>query len=353
MMGRSIRCGPFSALPLRVGVIWHKGMSEPLRHRCVVRRGRRVYHQNKAAGPTLDAYMDIAQMVLRSVKRPMTARAIMAAAYGAGIVPPHLYGKTQHKTLGARLSEDIVQRTDRSAFFRTAPGKYFLREFLTDTSIPDEYRRPVPTRRRFRDLVLGPALALDERTLANRVSSNKPIEPEIILELLHTDNFRYEDPRRHSSTSVFCRSFVCVRRESKVLSYRLGRYREDRDAFMHRRSIGFSTLVHDFEATLFNQLDLGIVESGVRITKVDLDIPDAPSEGGENQRSATLSHFIWVLSPGLNDLLAVVCFECPPWFEPTKRRLALNDVQWIDSLSSINNVDDFDPWSQMVLASAT
>ncbi len=36
----------------------------------------------------------------------------------------------------------------------------------------------------------------------------------------------------------------------------------------------------------------------------------------------------------------------------TKRRLALNDIRWLDDLSSINDVDDFDPWSQKVLLSA-
>jgi hypothetical protein len=91
----------------------------------------------------MDAYLDIAETVLRSLRRPLTPRAILNAAYKAGIVSDRLYGKTQHKTLGARLSEDLVQRNERSAFFRTAPGKFFLREFLSDTSLPEEYRRPV------------------------------------------------------------------------------------------------------------------------------------------------------------------------------------------------------------------
>lgn len=276
----------------------------------------------------------------------------MAIAYRSGMVHHRLHGKTQHKTLGARLSEDLVQRPERSLFFRSAPGRFFLREFLADTSIPEEHRRPIPTRRRFRELVLGPALALAERTLARRVSSDQPIDPDVILDLLRSDHFYYEDPRQQNSGSVFFRAFVCVQRGSKILSYRLGRYRDDRDAFMHKRCIGFATLVHDFEHTLFTRSDFGIVDSGVRATKVDLDIPEVLGEERNDRLRANLSHFIWCSGDGGGDLLAVICFECPPWFEPTKRRLALNDVRWLDQPTTINNVEDFDPWSQKVLMSA-
>ena len=42
---------------------------------------------------------------------------------------------------------------------------------------------------------------------------------------------------------------------------------------MNKRCIGFAALVHDFEYTLFSRNDFGIVDSGVRATKVDLYIP--------------------------------------------------------------------------------
>src|SRR3954451_24786115 len=98
--------------------------------------------------------------ILRAERRPLSPRAILAAACRSGLVPPHLFGKTQHKTLQARVSEDIIARREHSPFFRTAPGRFFLREFLADTSISEEFRRPVPTRRRIRELIRGPALAI-------------------------------------------------------------------------------------------------------------------------------------------------------------------------------------------------
>lgn len=280
----------------------------------------------------------------------MTPRAIMTAAHKAGIVSYKLYGKTQHKTLGARLSEDLLRNGERSLFFRTEPGRYFLREFLTDTTIPESFRRPVPTRRRFRELVLGPVLALDDSALAP-FGMDTAIDPYLILRLLNSNSCRYEDPRRRSPHSVFFRAFVCVRRGSQILSYRLGRYREDRDSFIHKRCIGFATFVHDFENTLFSQSDFGILDSGIRATKIDLDIPDVIEDIELDKRRSNISKFIWTSENDGKDLLAVIGYECPSWFEPTKRRLALNDICWIDDPSSINNIDDFDPWSRQVLKS--
>ncbi len=75
----------------------------------------------------MDAYLHIAEEVLRLERRPMSARAMLVAAYRHNIVPSHLFGRTQHKTLGARLSKDILERREKSAFFRTAPGRFFLR----------------------------------------------------------------------------------------------------------------------------------------------------------------------------------------------------------------------------------
>ena len=100
----------------------------------------------------MDSYLKIAEVVLRSAHRPMSAKAILDVAYKAGVVPTHLYGKTQKKTLQARLSEDILRHRDTSLFYRTEPGQFFLSEFLSDPTIPDDYKVPFPARRRTRDL---------------------------------------------------------------------------------------------------------------------------------------------------------------------------------------------------------
>jgi hypothetical protein len=271
----------------------------------------------------------------------------LTAAYQRGLVPKHLHGKTQHKTLQARISEDIVDRRESSPFFRTEPGKFFLRRFLTDQSVPEEFRTVFPTRRRIRELVRGPALAVEHRHLSQIARRNVPIGWKKVLGLLNADRFCYSDPRKQNADLVFVRSFVCVYREHEILSYRAGRYREDRDSFLLRRSIGFSTFVHLDDRTLFNFRDFGIIESGIRAAQIDLDIPTpAPAEPLKGK----LDYFIWPSEiDGPSELLAVIDFECPKWFEPTRRRLALNDLAWLDASKPVNDIDDFDPWSKLML----
>lgn len=298
--------------------------------------------------PRLDSYLEIAAAILRTERRPLSPRAILAAAYRADIVPHHLHGKSQHKTLQARISEDIVARKEQSLFFRPMPGQFFLREFLTDTTLPEEFRRPFPARRRIRELLKGPALCVDRQVLQGVAKKYLPVQPRIIFNLVSEDRYAYRDPAASDHDCVFIRTFVCFCRSSEVLTYRQGRYRESRDTFMQKRSIGFSTFVEIQENTLFSRGDLGITDAGIRAVNIDLDIPEAPLPGIIN--AATLSYFAWVGDgSGADDLLAVVRMDCPPWFEPTKRRLALNDLAWLDTTKPINNIDDFDPWSKFIL----
>jgi hypothetical protein len=89
----------------------------------------------------MDNYLNLANRVLRNVRQPLSAREILKVAYESQIVPPDLYGRTQHKTLQARLSTDILKRRLRSEFYRTGPGRFFLRALQNDRSTPEQYKR--------------------------------------------------------------------------------------------------------------------------------------------------------------------------------------------------------------------
>jgi len=198
-------------------------------------------------------------------------------------------------------------------------------------------------------LVLGPALAIEAGILREIATENTPINPNTIFDLLRQNKYAYLDPKNDSRNMVFFRAFVSVHREHEILTYRVGRYRDDRDSFMLKRSIGFSTFITIDENTLFTLGDFGITDSGVRAVKTDLDIPDV---SGHRPDSASLGYFLWCgANDGSTNLLAVIRFQCPAWFEPTKRRLALNDLKWLDSKTPPNDFDDFDPWSKLVLLS--
>jgi hypothetical protein len=241
-------------------------------------------------------------------------------------------------------------KRDRSRFFRTSPGKYFLRDFLDDPRIPEDFRRPFHARRRLRELVRGPTLAIISARVIQLAGSNLVIEPAKILRLLVRGVHAYINPKKGREGFYVVRPFVCVFKGTHVLTYRLGRYRDDRDNFLARRSIGFSTLVTPNDQTLFNTKDAGILDAGVRAAMIDLDLLSRGENCEQFARKAELHRFVVLREEvGTGDLLAVVSIQCPAWFEPSRRRLALNDLEWMDIRSRVNNIDDFDPWSRSVL----
>jgi hypothetical protein len=260
-------------------------------------------------------------------------------------VPPELYGKTQHKTLQARLSEDILRLRDRSAFFRTKPGYFFLREFISDTAIPLEHRTPIIARRRRRELAYPKALAFDRESTA-RLCQDALVDTNEVFGLFQSHRYHYAlSSRNRNPNDVLVWSFVLVLRSNFVLTYRHGRYREERDNFLQKRSIGFfSPVVHD-DLTLFDQADHGIVASGMRALSEDLNLAPDP----QLSLSAELAGFVCAKERDSTNLLGVVTLHAPDWLEPFTRRLAINDVAWHDLRVKVNHYEDFDPWSRTVL----
>ena len=300
----------------------------------------------------LDTYLDVAERVLRMMRRPMSALQILRSAYEHGLAPPHLRGRTQQKTMGARLSEDILRKRDDSRFYRTAPGKFLLKELAEDPSIPAELRRPIVARRRRRQLVQKRSLTFDLATVATVAEPERIVDRGLVLDLIAHGRYHYSTsaPARQPDEVVVW-AFMIVIRSGHVLSYRQGHYREDRDTFMHRRTIGFYTPVADADLNFFDRTDHGIVSSGVRALATDLDLQDRET-WSTMEDSSTLLSFICPDVEDVRDLLAVVSFSCPDWLDPISKRLAINDLEWLDLRLPLNDHDDFDPWSRAVMPEA-
>jgi hypothetical protein len=309
-------------------------------------------------------YLTIAEVVLRRVRRPLTPLQILRTAYEFGIAPPQLRGRTQGKTMGARLSEDVLRLRDESRFYRTAPGRFLLRDLMDDPGIPADLRRPIIARRRRRSLAGNQALALRREAVlgcAGVTSTAVPdrlLSREPVLHMIQSGEFHYAPTRsRRGDGDVLVWSFVLVVRDGAVLTYRQGPYRDDRNTFMRRRTIGFYTPVLAGDLGLFDQADHGIVTSGVRSLAMDLDLLDRQLwdtlASGAELRSfvfadAQITGGATDFSVGA-DLLAVVVFSCPEWLDPTTKRLAINDIEWLNLQLPRNHEEDFDPWSRAVL----
>lgn len=300
----------------------------------------------------MDAYLAMAEKVLREARQPLGAREILRRAYPSGKMPSHLHGKTQHKTLGARLAEDILERGDRSTFFRNGPGRYFLTEFIGDDSIPIEHRRRFVARRRRRQLAQAKPLAFHKSDLpAARNDGSIPIDA--IFDLIIRGNYHYpKTTKAVGPADVIVWSFVIVSRGRHILTYRHGEYREQRDAFRHRRAIGFYAPVLEGDRTLFDLEDHGIIHRGMNTISIDLGMTTSIDLDSVNAPFASLDCFVYPPGNEATALLSVIRFEAPDWFEPYARKLAINDLEWMDFAIPRNHAEDLDPWSSAVLTAA-
>ena len=296
----------------------------------------------------MDSYLQIAQTVLRTARRPMGAKAILDIAYQAGVVPAHLYGQTQQKTLQARLSEDILHHRETSPFYRTEPGQFFLTEFLEDDTIPSEWKTPFPARRRTRDLTRDNTLAVKRSFLAawrqHRSDADAfftAADTAGALSYMHPSEM---EERGYCSTWTFS----MVVRENCTLAYRVGRYRDDRDTYAKRRCIGFPGALNVADANLFSRDPLGAEDCAIAVLVQDLDISLA-SFDGSSKRRPQIEHVMVVETSETLDVVIVLTWRCPKWFEPTTRRLSLNDPHWLSTSIRHNNLDDFEPWSSAIL----
>ncbi len=123
-------------------------------------------------------------MVLSIAGRPLRPAEMLEEAWIRKLMPRHLFGLTQHKTLHARLSEDIVRLGENSRFCRTAPGTFFLRSSW-------HCKPKYVARRRKLDLNKTPILFVRTESWSNFVKNLNCSNPESVKRLLKSGEFRY------------------------------------------------------------------------------------------------------------------------------------------------------------------
>ena len=104
-----------------------------------------------------------------------------------GFLPAHLFGATMHRTLNARLSENIRYKSDRSEFFRTGPSTFFLHSLAEAPDAAEEFKKVyvghlrskairkenvlVAPRRRLQEEIYGDYVPSDEGVFRNLFES--------------------------------------------------------------------------------------------------------------------------------------------------------------------------------------
>jgi HB1, ASXL, restriction endonuclease HTH domain len=298
----------------------------------------------------LASYPDIAKAVLLHVRAPLSAREILLHAYAMNIVPLRLYGKTQYKTLHASLSRDILLKDAKSDFFRTSPGRFFLRDFLHDPNIPSAFKSACRGRQRRRCIGSYNVVTLRRKDLQfiDGLSRN-------LMEfrtIMNAATYRSASNMFYMPSNSIKRlvTFVVVRRGHNVLTFRKGSCIATACNMDEKRSIGFVAPVTENDVDLFGNGDLGIINRSVRALILDCGL--SPRDVASQALGGTmcLRGVINVdYDRAAQYIAALVLYCCPENAAPQQNTLAIRDLKWMSLPVRPDAIDNFNAWSQLVL----
>lgn len=295
----------------------------------------------------MDSYLDIARTVLKSVRQPMSARQILRTAHQLHLVPSELFGQTQHKTMQARLATDILKHRLRSEFYRTGPGRFYLRMFLTaraaGTGITQEYHAPLRTAQLGRfDVVAFSRTSLAE--LAAQMHSPFSVSHLCSLPWRYARLYQL----RRSKRFVPFRFHLLLLANDRI--YLDNRRLPASESDLPRHSvIGIEGVVKWSDRSLFSTDEFGLLDAAIRTLFERFELP-------QHLRSVLEESSRWsdpraVVKNGGGptsaspDLVVYLRFECSDVTEITDVIDARMSAEWLPLPVRLNDIERFDKWS--------
>jgi predicted NUDIX family phosphoesterase len=286
-------------------------------------------------------------------RRPLSPREILSVAQSNGLVPDHLHGATMHRTLNARLSENIRYESGSSEFFRTAPSTFFIHTLARNREAPDEYRRVYRGHLRSKSIRKENVLVAPRLELSRRIFGEYTPYDEGKFSDLYASICRFADrsqAEEDSDVKQFV-TFTLVFHDSLLLTYRRGKFTTTSDLLKGQMSVGFGGHVNDKDFTLFSRGGDAFRSNAARELKEELFLDEVYGEQREAVERARVMGYINVDdSPDAERHIAVlVAFEHSTSELPKKGELSINQLSWLDLRRPLNDLSDFDLWSGIIL----
>jgi len=297
----------------------------------------------------MDSYLEIARAVLKSSRQPMSARQILRTAHQLQLVPRDLFGRTQHKTMQARLASDILRHRSRSEFYRTGPGRFFLRMFQNDRNIPDRHRREYLAPLRAAQLGRFDAIAFSRAELAELGSKLDARFSVTELLPLSWSLMRLFGLRK-SRTHVPFRFLLILFADGKIfLQHR--KPASDAD-ISHQSAIGIEGVVRRDDQSLFSAGDLGLTDAATRTLLEHFELPHhVRALVREEQRWSKPLAVIDRAGDALEtDLLTYIGFQCGGISEIVNAVESWTACEWIGFPAKFNDLSRFDKLSTRVIS---
>jgi hypothetical protein len=298
----------------------------------------------------MDSYLTIAAKVLREARQPLSARQILRAAYRLQIVPANLHGKTQHKTLHARIAEDILHHRSKSQFVRTQPGRFFLRTLMAERATPSQFKREYIAPLRANQLRSFYVLCTDRTTLEAAQHQHGHF---IRMDCLDARRFGHKSlATLHADKTTFhVKIVVMIWRDRHFLLKRT--HSPFGDPISGYSSAGLIDFVKREDRTLFSNDPYGLREAATRTLVEQLYLSHQELEALASPGVLQPLFFIVDVNNQKlrNAVAAVVICRCPEQFITARRFDRADGFQWHAIAARMNNLDHLDPWSQYLLQS--
>lgn len=302
---------------------------------------------------TNNAYLTIARRAIRATRRPMTPTEILDYAAVNDIMPQHLHGDTKHKTLQARLSEEIKEGGGQSEFFRTAPATFFLHDLAQSDEVPAQFKIAFKGNPRSKTIRKENILVADREGLKKLIDGDFIKFDETAFQRMYRNLCFYADRAKAEFDEKLKQfvTFTIVHHGTKILVYRRGKFTTTSDELKGQMSVGFGGHVNDKDFDLFNQGADGFKSNAARELREELYFDGIYQGIDEAAQRATILGYINVDSSkdAQHHIAVLIAFAHKTDELPKKGELSINQITWHDLRNRYNDISNFDHWSQIIL----
>ena len=271
------------------------------------------------------SYLEAARRVLLVRARPLSAQDILCDAVEFGILRGGLAGDTMHKTLQARITEDISENRHRSSFYRTGPGLYFLRELASDPTLSYTNVEEVEHSGRRRPPSTGRVLHLKRKHPTEKIAF-LPIS-ETLASL--SESGVYEDIQRPSIDAVPVATFSVLRSGAKIFTHVVGKHSMFPKS-VGRSSLGLGRYLDEYDRDLFSSDDFGVDMSAAREILRNIDYRTMAEGPNDIELRAKIRPLASILETENAVLWFVLVIDVGREVSsmPIRRRLDVNRPSW-------------------------
>ncbi|USU08828.1 winged helix-turn-helix domain-containing protein [Sphingomonadaceae bacterium OTU29MARTA1] len=297
----------------------------------------------------MDSYLLIARAVLKNSRQPLSARQILRAAHQLQLIPRELFGRTQHKTLQARLASDILNHRSKSEFYRTAPGRFYLRARQNDGLLPMRYRHEYHAPLRAAQLGRFDVVAFPRTSFA---TFNERGPGSISLNKLFSLPWRFMrlHSLRRDARYLPLRFLLILSTDEQLLIDNRKPLVQDGD-FHSRSSVGLEGYVKASDLSLFSGDQFGLIDAAMRTLLEAFDLPRNVVPTLEDADRWSAPHPIIDNDNQSTDLdlITYICFRCSgidPILNAIEDR---STAEWVPAPITVNDLTRFDKWSARLI----